>query len=75
MIRVGDTAEVIEITDNSDYPNIYNNGNTGVIVLDFRTDGSISALVGSHSDFHGWHVRRGCFKRVAKLTVKSLKNG
>lgn len=74
MIKVGDTAEVIEITD-SRYPTLYENGAWGTIEDEFHF-GACSAIVGNTLDTNNtWYVPNGTYRRVGKLTVKSLKHG
>lgn len=56
-LKVGDTAEVIEITDNS-YPMLYENGAWGAIEFEFP-GGSCSAIVGNTTEgaaVHGTYL-------------------
>ena len=75
MIKVGDSAEVIEIVD-SHYPGLYKVGDWGTVVDAFRS-GNCSAFVGSAPVFstvhHPWHVSEGTYKKVGKLTVTKIK--
>lgn len=74
MIKVGDTAEVIEITD-SRYPMLYENGAWGVIKYEFP-HGNCAAIIGKTLDTgSSWHVPNGTYRKVGRLTVKSLKHG
>ena len=74
QIKVGQSCEVAVITDNSEYPSVYKNGNTGIIDLQFR-NGNAAICIGKTScDVVGtWHVSKGCFKKVGKLTITKVK--
>ncbi|MGJ1414048.1 hypothetical protein [Sphingobacterium multivorum] len=74
QIKVGQSCEVAVITDNSKYPSLYNVGNTGVLINEYPS-GNAEIRVGvNDSDGYGsWHAYKGCFKKVGKLTIKSLK--
>lgn len=74
MIKIGDTAEVIEITD-SDYPTLYENGAWGTIEDEFHS-GACSAHIGNTMGINcAWHVLKDTYRKVGRLTVKALKNG
>ena len=74
QIKVGQTCEVAVITDNSQYPSLYSNGNTGVIDFQFR-NGNASICIGVTSgDVVGtWHVSKGRYKKTGKLTITKVK--
>lgn len=73
-LKVGDTAEVIEITD-SNYPMLYESGAWGAVELELRS-GSCSAIVGNTVDANStWHVPNGNYRKVGRLTVRALKHG
>lgn len=73
-LKVGDTAEVIEITD-STYPRLYESGAWGTIKVEAHT-GDCSVIVGKTVDANStWYVPNGNYRRVGKLTVKALKHG
>lgn len=73
-LKVGDTAEVIEITHSS-YPLLYESGAWGAIEFEFPS-GSCSTIVGNTTYIgSSWHVPNGAYRKVGKLTVKALKHG
>lgn len=73
-LKVGDTAEVIEITNGS-YPTLYENGAWGTIDSEFRS-GACAAIIGDTFDTNStWHVTNGTYRKVGRLTVKTLKHG
>lgn len=73
-LEVGNTAEVIEITDSA-YPILYENGAWGTIENEFHS-GACSATVGNTVDTNStWHLFKDTYRKVGKLTVKSLKHG
>lgn len=73
-LKVGDTAEVIEIT-NSNYPTLYDNGAWGTIEDEFYS-GNYSAIIGKTVDANSsWHVPNGTYRKVGRLIVKALKHG
>lgn len=74
-LKVGYTAEVIEIT-NSSYLVLYKNGAWGTIDSESSFGGCL-ATVGSTVEGYGglWHVPNGTYRKVGKLTVKALKYG
>lgn len=74
-LKVGDTAEVIEITY-SNYPTLYENGAWGTIDSEFIL-GACSATVGNTIGGYGgpWYVFKDTYRKVGRLTVKSLKHG
>lgn len=73
-LKVGDTAEVIEVT-NSSYPMLYESGAWGAIEFEFPGR-NCSAIVGTTVDTNStWHVPNGTYRRVGRLTVKALKHG
>lgn len=73
-LKVGDTVEVIEITD-SRYPSLYENGAWGVRLGEYLS-GDCSAIIGNAIDTKSmWYVYKGTYRSVGKLTVKALKHG
>lgn len=71
-LKVGDTAEVIEVL-NSFAPTLYDIGSWGVVVSAFR-DQSLSAFLGMYTDSpDGWHVSKDGYRKVGKLTITKLK--
>jgi len=75
-IKVGQSCEVAVITDNSEYPTLYNIGNCGVVVSTFLK-GNIAVICGPRkpigSKIVGWHVIKGTYKLVGKLTITKVK--
>jgi hypothetical protein len=70
-LKVGDTAEVIEVLD-SFAPILYENGSWGTIAQEFNTD--VSAFLGPcESDDCGWYVLGTDYRRVGRLTITKLK--
>lgn len=74
QIKVGQSCEVAVITDNSEYPSVYKNGNTGVLIDEYPT-GNAKICVGSTNFLllGSWHVLEGCFKITGKLTITKVK--
>lgn len=73
-LKVGDTAEVIEIT-HSNYPMLYEKGSWGAIEFEFP-NGACAAIIGNTVGTNStWHVPNGNYWKVGKLTVKALKHG
>jgi len=73
-IKVGQSCEVAVITNNSEYPSLYNIGNTGVLIDEYPS-GNAKICVGvTGSDGGGtWHAYKGYFKKVGKLTITKVK--
>lgn len=73
-LKVGKTAEVVEIT-HSNYPMLYENGAWGTTEFEFP-NGNCSVIIGNTVGTSStWHVPNGNYRRVGKLTVKALKHG
>lgn len=72
-LKVGDTAEVIEIT-NSNYPGLYENGTWGLIEDEYLYFGACSATIGNTFEGNSmWHVPNDTYRKVGKLTVTKIK--
>ncbi|MDR2274320.1 MAG: hypothetical protein LBF27_25660 [Sphingobacterium sp.] len=73
QIKVGQSFEVAVITDNSKYPSIYKNGNTGIIKDEFN-NGDATMSVGTYGSLTGiWYVLKDTYKIVGKLTITKVK--
>lgn len=73
QIKVGQTCEVAVITNNSEYPSLYNIGNTGVLINEYPS-GNAEMYVGCTSDGNGnWYVLKNTYKKVGKLTITKVK--
>ena len=71
-LKVGDTAEVIEVLDSFAH-GLYGVGSWGTVVSHFQS-GNLSAFLGPYeSGDCGWHVLKNGYRKVGKLTITKLK--
>lgn len=73
QIKVGQSCEVAVITDNTRYPSIYKNGNTGIIKDKFDNC-DITMSVGTYGSLiDSWYVLKDTYKITGKLTITKVK--
>lgn len=73
VIGVGDRFEVITVTDNNGYCDLYEVGSTGIITRSCGKN-KIIAFLGKKSTFYGCIVEPGCYKRIGQLKVTRTKS-
>jgi hypothetical protein len=72
---IGMTFDVITITaERPTYDQLYQKGSTGVVIKEYP-DKDIGAIIGYEHGCGSWLVPKGEYKKVGRLTIKSIKKG